>query len=366
MTDAVSEVVEVATVKTTAYLERIDANRSKCLTETFISQEVLEHETRKVGKVRDIYTCTDKVVLVATDRQSAFDRNLASVPFKGQVLNMTSNWWFQQSVDIIPNHVLSVPHPNVTVARRCTVFPVEFVVRGYMTGSTNTSMWTHYSKGERNYCGHTLPDGMVKSQRLPEPLLTPTTKDDTHDELISASEVVSSGRMSQEHWDVCADAALRLFALGQQEAAKRGLILVDTKYEFGVDDSDGSVRLIDEIHTPDSSRYWVAASYDARMASGEAPENIDKEFLRLWFRERCDPYKDEVLPEAPADLVNELSRRYIMLFELITSEDFAFPSSSSTAATTGGDDGAGSESAAVPSRGDAWDQVGLCDALRSL
>ena len=197
-------------------------------------------------------------------------------------------------------------------------------MRGYVTGSTSTSLWTNYNKGVRQYCGHDLPDGLVKNQKLESNLLTPTTKDTVHDELISAEEIVSSGRMSQEDWDTCAAYSMNLFDFGQRIAAERGLILVDTKYEFGKDAS-GNIVVIDEIHTPDSSRAWIAGSYEDRMKEGKDPENIDKEFLRLWFREHCDPYKDEVLPEAPVELVNELSRRYIMLYELITGETFQFP-----------------------------------------
>lgn len=271
-----------------------------------------------------MYTTTDSLVLISTDRQSAFDRNLASIPFKGQVLNLTSQWWFEQSKDLVPNHILAVPHPNACVGKKCTVFPVEFVMRGYITGSTDTSLWTNYKRGVRQYCGHALPDGLKKNQKLAANLLTPTTKDATHDELISADEILASGRMSKEDWDLCASYSQALFAFGQRVAAERGLILVDTKYEFGKTE-DGQIIIVDEIHTPDSSRYWVAETYEARMAQGLEPENIDKEFLRLWFKDRCDPYKDATLPEAPADLVNELSRRYIMLYECITGLDFAFP-----------------------------------------
>lgn len=276
------------------------------------------------GKVRDAYELDEKtLLLVTTDRQSAFDRVLAAVPYKGQVLNLTSAYWFSVTEDIIPNHMLSVPHPNALLARKCDPFPVEFVVRGYITGSTDTSLWKNYAAGSRDYCGLSLPEGLVKNQKLDANVLTPTTKDDAGDRPISPAEIVSLGLMSQADADTCAEAALALFARGQALAAERGLILVDTKYEFGRD-SDGTIRLIDEIHTPDSSRYWVAATYAARMAAGKEPENVDKEFLRLWFADACDPYKDEVLPEAPADLVDELSRRYVMLYEIITGKPFEF------------------------------------------
>lgn len=288
------------------------------------------------GKVRDQYDFTgndgagkadaDLVALVTTDRQSAFDRVLAAIPFKGSVLNLTAAWWFENTKDIIPNHVVSVPHPNVTVARRCQPFPVEFVVRGYITGSTATSLWKNYSNGVRDYCGIHFPDGLVKNQKLDKNVLTPTTKEEAGDRPISPAEVVAEGLMTQADWDICAQAAMRLFEFGQKVASERGLILVDTKYEFGKDDN-GTIRLIDEIHTPDSSRYWLSTSYQARISAGEEPENVDKEFLRLWFRDNCDPYdKAKTLPEAPSELVYELSRRYIMLYELITGESFDFSS----------------------------------------
>lgn len=193
-----------------------------------------------------------------------------------------------------------------------------------MTGSTSTSIWKNYQNGVRNYCGHELPEGMTKNQQLWGNLLTPTTKEEEHDRPISPKEIVEEKWMTQEDWDVCAAAALKIFALGRKIAFEHGLILVDTKYEFGRDMETGEILLIDEVHTPDSSRYWLASSYEERIAAGKEPDNIDKEFLRLWFSEQCDPYKDEVLPEAPRDLVLELSRRYITLFEMITWKSFDF------------------------------------------
>lgn len=289
------------------------------------------------GKVRDTYAMgsdaslgepegrkDDVLVVVTTDRQSAFDRVLANVPFKGQVLNQTAQWWFQKTRHIVPNALISVPDPNVSIMAKCQVFPVEFVVRGYMTGSTSTSLWTHYKNGERTYCGNTLPDGMSKNQKLERNIITPTTKAEDHDVPISPQEVVQMGLMNQEDWDYTSQKALELFEFGQQEAAKRGLILVDTKYEFGKD-QEGNILLIDEVHTPDSSRYWVHSTYEERFRKGMEPENIDKEFLRLWFVDNCDPYNDETLPEAPAELVHELSRRYVLLYETITGQAFALP-----------------------------------------
>jgi phosphoribosylaminoimidazole-succinocarboxamide synthase len=273
------------------------------------------------GKVRDVYDADDKIFLISTDRQSAFDRNLANIPFKGQVLTQISAFWFENTKDIIPNHVIDVPDPNVVVCKKLKVFPVEFVIRGYITGVTSTSAWTAYSKGERNFCGNILPDGLKKNQKFDKPIITPTTKSEEHDEKISAEEIVKRGLMTQEQWDFVADKTKKLFQRGTEIAAKHGLILVDTKYEFGYDEQ-GNIFLIDEIHTPDSSRYWIEQSYEDRLHMGKEPENIDKEFLRLWFKEHCDPYKDKVLPEAPEELVIELSRRYIGLYEMITGKLF--------------------------------------------
>ena len=275
------------------------------------------------GKVRDTYEVGDgRLLLITTDRQSGFDRMLGAVPFKGQVLNRTSLSWFESTRHIIGNHVLASPHANALIARRCRVLPIEFVVRGYMTGSMDTSIWTQYNNGSRLYCGHTLPNGMKKNEKLLANIVTPTTKEKEHDRPITAQEIVAEGWLTAEEWEFASTKALELFAFGQGVAAERGLILVDTKYEFGVD-SEGEVLLIDEIHTPDSSRYWLADSYDSRLAVGKEPDMIDKEFFRLWFRERCDPYKDKVLPVPPDELIAELAARYIQLFENITGSEFA-------------------------------------------
>ena len=301
------------------YKGRIKAELNNTLTETSLSGR-----SKKTGKVRDQYDLGDQVALITTDRQSAFDRVLASIPFKGQVLNLTSAWWFSQTKHIIPNQVISVPDPNVTLAKKCEVFSIEFVVRGYITGSTSTSLWTVYNNGDREYCGNILSEGLKKNQKLEANMLTPTTKEEHHDRPIAPPEIVSEGWMSQEDWDYCSQKALALFAFGQQKAAEHGLILVDTKYEMGRD-TDGTICLIDEIHTPDSSRYWIAETYDERMSAGQEPQNIDKEFLRLWFVDNCDPYNDKTLPDAPDELVAELSSRYIYLYETITRKVFPFP-----------------------------------------
>lgn len=273
------------------------------------------------GKVRDSYDLGDKLMLITTDRQSAFDRILAHVPFKGQVLNTVSEFWFKNTTHIVKNHVISVPDPNVTIATKCKVFPVEFVVRGYLTGSTDTSAWTLYAKGNRNICGNIISDGMVKNQKFDKPILTPTTKSQEHDESISAEEIIASGLIDETTWNRLEQIVFSLFDYGTKTALQNGLILVDTKYELGID-SNGDIVLIDEIHTPDSSRYWLKSTYPERFDAGLEPQNIDKEFLRLWFRENCNPYTDKELPEAPNDLVAELSSRYIQLYEMITGLDF--------------------------------------------
>ena len=274
------------------------------------------------GKVRDTYDMGDeRMLLVTTDRQSGFDRLLGAIPFKGQVLNRTSLYWFEQTRGIIGNHVISSPHANALIGRKCTVLPIEFVVRGYMTGSTDTSIWTQYQKGLRSYCGNPLPEGMKKNEPLPKNIVTPTTKEKDHDRPITAEEIVAEGWLTSAQWEFASSKTLELFAFGQRLAAERGLILVDTKYEFGVADS-GEILLIDEIHTPDSSRYWLADSYAERLAAGLEPNMIDKEFFRLWFRERCDPYKDAILPVPPDDLIAELAARYIHIFDKITGTPF--------------------------------------------
>ena len=301
------------------YYQEINENLTNTIQDTNI-----DAPNKKTGKVRDAYFLDDRVVMISTDRQSAFDRVLAAIPYKGAVLNSVSAWWFKQTEHLFPNHLISTPDPNVSIVEKCTVFPVEFVVRGYITGTTDTSLWTVYNKGDREYCGNTLPEGLKKNDKLITPMLTPTTKDKVHDRPVSREEIIDLGLMSAEDYDVAAKMSLDLFSFGQETAKKNGLILVDTKYEIGTDLS-GKIKFVDEIHTPDSSRFWISSSYKERIAAGQEPENIDKEFLRLWFAKNCDPYNDEVLPDAPDDLVAELSARYILLYELITGEKFIFP-----------------------------------------
>lgn len=271
------------------------------------------------GKVRDIYDMGDRVALIATDRHSSFDRIIAHVPGKGQVLNRTSEFWFKNTADIMPNHVIALPDPNVTIGKKCKPLALEVVMRGFLTGVTGTSIWTHYQKGQRDFGSFTLPDGMRKNQKLPKPVFTPSTKDVDHDKTVTPQEALDMGIISKDLLDQVADKAARLFQRGQEIALSKGLILVDTKYEMGLDEN-GVLTLIDEVHTPDSSRYWMASSYEARLDQGLEPEYFDKEFLRLWFMDHCDPYNDKTLPEAPADMVRELSNRYAGIFNRLTGD----------------------------------------------
>ena len=274
-----------------------------------------------IGKVRDVYSQNDKVILISTDRYSAFDRNLALIPCKGQVLTQVSKFWFENTSDIVKNHVIEFPDPNVVVGKKCKVIPIEMVVRGYITGVTGTSLWTLYNNGQRDFGDFTLLDSIQKNQKLINPVLTPTTKAEDHDKPLSSKEIIEGGYMTKEQWEKISDVALKLFKRGQEVALLHGLILVDTKYEFGLDENN-EIVLVDEIHTPDSSRYWQAKTYEERIKKELEPENFDKEFLRLWFKENCDPYNDKVLPGAPAEMVEELSRRYIQIYEQITGITF--------------------------------------------
>jgi phosphoribosylaminoimidazole-succinocarboxamide synthase len=278
------------------------------------------------GKVRENYDLPDgRRILISTDRQSAFDQVLAAVPFKGQLLTQIARFWFEATADICPNHVLDYPDPNVVVGRRLTMLPVEMVVRDYLTGSTDTSIWSMYRSGRRDAYGIALPDGLTKNDKLPRTIITPTTKAATggHDAPITPAEIVAQGLLTQAQWDEAARLSLALFARGREIAARSGLILVDTKFEFGLD-AAGKITLADEILTPDSSRYWQAASYAARHARGEEPESLDKEFLRLWIASRCDPYR-EPIPPIPEDTLVEFAQKYIALFETVTGLTFVAP-----------------------------------------
>ncbi len=271
------------------------------------------------GKVREMVTLPNgSRVLVTTDRVSAFDVVLGSIPFKGQVLNQLSAWWFNQTKDIVQNHVLAVPDENVTIAREAQPLPVEVVVRGFITGVTKTSLWTMYERGARDVYGHTLPDGLQKNDALPEAIVTPTTKAEQggHDTPITAQQIVARGLVSAELWAQVERVALELFARGQAVAKDAGFILVDTKYEFGL--IDGQLTLIDEVHTPDSSRYWVA---DSLKSDSSNPESFDKEFLRLWFAARG--YSgDGVPPVMPPEFVAQVAGRYIAAYERLTGLAF--------------------------------------------
>jgi phosphoribosylaminoimidazole-succinocarboxamide synthase len=278
---------------------------------------------KQTGKVRDWYDLPDgQRLIVTTDRLSAFDRVLARVPYKGQVLNQLSAWWFEQTQSIIPNHLISMPDPNASIVRVAEPILVEVIVRGYITGVTSTALWYRYSLGERGIYGYQFPEGLQKNALLSEPIITPTTKggETGHDERLTCAEVVEKGLLDKKTWDQVQAAALVIFKRGQELARKAGLILVDTKYEFGLA-ADGSVVLIDEVHTPDSSRFWKADSYEARFAAGEDPENFDKEFVRIAYADKG--YRgDGEIPEMPAELWSAASERYITIYELLTGKTF--------------------------------------------
>ncbi|MFT3854140.1 MAG: phosphoribosylaminoimidazolesuccinocarboxamide synthase [Ilumatobacteraceae bacterium] len=282
----------------------------------------LDLPDRRDGKVRASFAWGDERLFVTTDRLSAFDRIIAGVPYKGQVLNQLSAWWFEQTADLVDNHVIAVPDPNLLVARSAIPLPVEVVVRGVITGVTSTSIWQMYAAGRRTVYGHTLPDGLRKNERLPEPIVTPTTKADKggHDEPLSCAEVVSRGLVDQYLWDDVQGIALALFRRGQEIAAKAGLILADTKYELGLSD-DGTLLLIDELHTPDSSRYWVAATYDERLAAGDEPESLDKEVVRRALLDAG--YRGDGPPPALDPSVwAATTARYVDAYERLTGEQF--------------------------------------------
>jgi phosphoribosylaminoimidazole-succinocarboxamide synthase len=278
------------------------------------------------GKVRENYDLPDgRRILIATDRLSAFDRILTAIPLKGQVLTQLARFWFDRTAALCPNHVIEYPDPNVLVCRRLTIMPVEVVMRDYLAGTTSTSILSMYQAGRRELYGHRFPDGMKPNQKLPQTIITPTTKafDGGHDEPLTEAEIVSRGLLTDAQWRTVTGYAHTLFAHGRDWAAQRGLILVDTKYEFGFDPA-GNIVLADEIHTPDSSRYWFDASYPARFAAGERPESFDKDFVRNWVVARCDPYKDDV-PPIPRDVVLEAAAVYIHAYETITGTPFALP-----------------------------------------
>ena len=279
-----------------------------------------ELENFQRGKVRDSYLLPDgKRLIITTDRQSAFDRILAEVPYKGAVLNLLSAFWFEKTKDIVPNHLIKVIDPNAMLVKNTTPFPVEVVVRGYITGVTTTSAWYAYEHGQREYCGNILSEGLKKNQQLATPLITPTTKAETgHDSPISAQEIVESGLVEKSKWVKIEAYAQALFKRGQEIAQQSGLILVDTKYEFG-ETEDGQIMVIDEVHTPDSSRYWKADTYQERFTQGLEPEYYDKEFLRIWLKEQGFMGEGEI-PEFPAELLERFSDIYVSTYEQLTGQ----------------------------------------------
>lgn len=275
------------------------------------------------GKVRENYDLPDgRRIIIATDRLSAFDRILTCIPDKGQVLTQTARYWFDATRDICPNHVLEYPDPNVVVGRRLNILPVEIVVRGYLAGTTGTSLLTLYKQGRRDMYGLALPDGLRDNEMLPDPVITPTSKafDGGHDEPLTPRQILEQELLTQSQWETLSTCALSLFKRGQDLAAKQGLILADTKYEFGVD-ADGTIILADEIHTPDSSRYWMADSYPQKFAAGDRPESFDKDFVRAWVADRCDPYRDEI-PTIPDTLIEATASVYRSAYERITGRGF--------------------------------------------
>ncbi len=311
--------------KLTATLEQ---GLTHCIESTDFDLGALNKSTKQSGKVRDSYLLNDRErLLVTTDRISAFDRVLGTLPYKGQVLNQLSAWWFEHTKGIVPNHLIQVIDPNITLAHNCTPLPAEFVVRAYLTGVTDTSIWKHYERGARSFCGHTLPDGMRKNQPLAKPILTPSTKAGStqedgggHDKSVSREEVLAQGLITPEDFDQAADYALKLFHAGQQWCVRQGLILVDTKYEFGKT-PDGRIVVIDEIHTPDSSRYWFSNSYESQLAQGAEPESFDKEHVRKWLAGQGFT-GDGPIPTIPDHVRTEASTRYIKACETIQGTPF--------------------------------------------
>lgn len=283
------------------------------------------------GKVRDTFILPDppshkasdgrgRRIIITTDRQSAFDRVLGYIPYKGAVLNKLAYFWFDKTKDIIPNHVISMPDPNVLIAKTAKVIPIEMVVRGYITGVTDTSIWGSYERGERVIYGIKFPDGLKKNQKLPSPVITPTTKAESgHDERLTEKEILEQKIVSPKLWKQMKEASLKLFERGQKIAGRAGVILADTKYEFGL--IDGKLVVIDEVHTPDSSRYWVKETYPERFKKGLEPVSFDKEVLRMWFKEKG--YKGEGKPPVmPDEFLVKMSKLYIRIYERITGEKF--------------------------------------------
>jgi len=281
------------------------------------------------GKVRDYYVHNGKRIIITTDRQSAFDRVLGLIPFKGQVLTQLSDFWFDKTKDIIQNHLIEIPDPNVMLVKNCKVIPIEMIVRGYISGVTSTSIWTAYEKGERTIYGIKFPQGLRKNQKLKKPILTPTTKGEgkAHDERLTRDEIIKRKIVPKKLYEQMEKASLALFEKGTKICARKGIILVDTKYEFGLN-KNGELVLIDEIHTPDSSRFWIKNTYQSRFRKGLEPENFDKEFLRIWFKKKG--YEgDGKIPKMPDDFIAQVSKRYQAIYEKITGQKFKVSNSTS-------------------------------------
>ncbi len=295
--------------------DRIKAQLANVLEET----ECPELGERNKGKVRDSYKLGDRRVLVVSDRISAFDCVLGTIPFKGQVLNQLAAYWFEQSKDIVPNHVIDMPDPNVMVVKECDQLPLEFVVRGYITGVTKTSAWYNYERGVRNMCGNPLPEGLRKDQKLEQPIITPTTKHEKHDRNVSREEAISEGLIDAETFDTAAEICFALYQRGVEIAANRGLIFVDTKYEVGR--VNGELTISDEINTPDSSRYWYSDTYAELFGAGKEQRKLDKEYVRTWLANQG--FRGDGEPPALTDEVRiEAAKRYIKAYELITGLEF--------------------------------------------
>lgn len=275
------------------------------------------------GKVRDFYILKDKRIIVTTDRQSAFDVNLGFIPQKGQVLNLLASFWFEKTKDIIPNHIMSIPDPNVSITHNAEMIPIEMIVRGYISGVTKTSIWYSYSRGEREIYGIKFPEGLKKNQKLPRPVITPTTHGggkDGHDERLTKNEILKRKIVPKSLYEQMEKTALVLFERGTKICSRAGLILVDTKYEFGL--YKGKLMLVDEIHTPDSSRFWIKATYKKRFSASVEPENFDKEFLRLWYNKHGYT-GDGAPPPMPESLAQKVSKRYKDVYKMLTGKKLA-------------------------------------------
>lgn len=280
------------------------------------TEEDLQDQLLIKGKVRNVYTLdNDKLAMFYSDRLSCFDQIVCHVPQKGSLLNKVCAWWFQKTKHIIPNHFISLAPPNGMIVKKCQRFNIEVVVRAYITGSTLTSLWTQYNNGVRNYCGIQFPDGLVKNQKLAQTVVTPTTKSDVHDEPISPTDIVNRGLASAPEWTYISNKAIELFEYAADRAASKGLILVDTKYEFGKD-KDQNIILIDEIHTMDSSRWWIKDTFEERFKQGLEPQRFDKDIIRYYVKNICDPYKDEI-PEIPKEMIHKVQSSYAKFAEML-------------------------------------------------